>query len=540
MDYYEMGRYHPLHKKIIAISTSILVVVVALFSAYSLIPRGDYIDGNVINFPYSNSWSEDDLLDNPWRNNPMWQGLMHRSLLIADSTLQYVSLDLASDYQLSADGMTYTFILPDDLLWSDGMPITIDDLIFSIEGVCHCDMANSIYKTAFSNIEGGSEFLLDSSLSLTGLEQKGNSLIIHMATPYPQMDQILAQLAILPAHCFEGVDYADIYYNDYWKDPVVSGMYMVDSVDPGETVTLTQNPNYGGVAPQIETVILHVNYKLARLDYYSTNDITEIINYRSMRSMTEYPIDILFYRYFIFNVQGADGNSNEAMADPLVREAIAYAIDREDLLYDVYLDSGTLIDSGVPATYEAYDGISRSYDPDKARELLAESSYDLSRPLRLTYYYTDTTSKRFMEGVAEDLEAVGFTVDLFRLDAGAELYDQREYDLALKGLSAFDISEWYAEYGTTHSTFSQIFNGLTVFDEPLAQLNATTDETLQNEILLELQSLEHQSLYKIPLFTLGQVLYINEDRVNIPTNVTFGNTWYKYNCNFENWTINRE
>ncbi len=501
----------------------------------------EYIDGNVLNLPYINQWNDEDLIDNPWKNASFHTGLMYRNLFLSDSSFENVTCDLAQSYQISSDGLSYTITLKDGIVWSDGVALTVEDVVFSIQAVLQSSTANGLYVTAFSKIEGYQDFIADPSEALSGIEVvNSNTICIHLTSAHPNMIQVLAQFVILPAHCFEDTNLQFIDADPYWKDPVVSGMYQVGEVVSYETVQLVRNEYYTEQAPNIDEILLHMNYKFANLDYYSTNNITEIINYRSIRSMSEYKVDLLFYRYFVFNVEGVDGNQNTAMQDDLVREAIALAIDRASLLDEVYLNSGTLIESGVPSTDEAYNGQTISYDPAQAIALLAESSYDLSRSLRLAYYYTDKTSKSFMEGVAEDLEAVGFTVELCPLSTQTELYQDREYDLLLKGLSAFDVSDWYAEYANENANIAQLFGGDTEFDALVEALSTTTDEAAQNEILKELQALEEEYLYKLPLFTLSQVLYINEDRVSLPQNCTFGNTWYTYDVDFENWSIKKE
>ncbi|MFI3211815.1 MAG: ABC transporter substrate-binding protein [Eubacteriales bacterium] len=501
----------------------------------------EYIDGNVLNLPYVNQWNDDDLLDNPWKNAQFHSGLMFRNLFLADSIFETVTCDLASSYQISTDGLTYSITLKDGILWSDGEPLTINDVVFSIQAVLQSKTANGLYLNAFSKIEGYATFIENPSAGLSGLELVDeNTLLIHLDSSHPTMIQVLAQFTILPEHALLDADLPNIDYDDYWKDPIVSGMYKVGEVISYETVQLVRNDFYADTKPNIDEILLHMNYKFANLDYYSTNNITEIINYRSIRSMNEHKVDLLFYRYFVFNIEGIDDHENYAMQDATLRQAISLAIDRESLLYDVYLDSGTLIESGVPSSHSSYNGQVISYDPEKAISLIQESNYDLSRPLRLAYYYTDTTSKTFMEAVAEDLEAVGFNVELCFLSTSTELYEDREYDLLLKGLSAFDISEWYFEYTNENANLSRLLGGNTEFNSLVKELSTTIDADTEDTLLQELQTMELDAMYKLPLFTLSQVLYINEDRVNLPNNCTFGNTWYKYDVDFEYWSIKKE
>lgn len=529
-------------KRFRMIMSIIIAFFVLCFAVWKLdvLPFGkDYIDGNVLNLPYVAEWNDEDRIVSPWKNVQFHTGLMFRNLFLADSTFENVEMDLAQSYKVSDDGLVYEIVMKDGIVWSDYEALTVDDVVFSIEAVLVAEDANVIYSAAFSNIEGASEYIDGEAEHISGLVVTDNMLTINMSIAYPAMEQTLAQFVILPEHILGEEDWPTLYLNTYWADPVVSGMYKVGETVSYETVQLVKNEAYVGEEPNIDEVILYIDYKNADLDYYSTNNSTEIINYRSMRGMEEYNIDILFYRYFVFNICGDDGNQNEAMQDENVREAISCAIDKEGILSDIYFDSGEVIESGVPSSHESYMEVESSYDPEKAKQLLEESSYDMDRPLRLLYYYTDSVSRYFMERVAEDLEAVGFTVEINQSVDTTELYDLREYDIMLKGLSAFSVNEWYLEYSSSNANLSAIFGGITEFESLVNDLYIQVDKDEINDTLQELQVLEQDTLYKIPLFTLGQVLFIRDERVSIPSTVTFGNTWYKYDVDFENWYIKK-
>lgn len=522
------------------------IILVITFSLViwkmDIIPWGkEEIDGNVLNLAYVAEWNDEDRIVSPWKNIQFHTGLMFRNLFLADSTFENVEMDLAESYEVLEDGLVYEIVMKEGIVWSDYEPITAEDVAFSIEAVLVAEDVNVIYTTAFSNISGVTEYLNGESEHISGLEVDDNTLRIEMDVEYPEMIQILAQFVILPEHILGDEDWSTLYLNEYWSDPVVSGMYEIGETVSYETVQLVRNEAYVGIEPKIEEVILHIDYKNADLDYYSTNNTTEIINYRSMRGMESYEVDILFYRYFVFNIEGDDGNENEAMQDYNVRLAISYAIDTESILQDIYFDSGELLDSGVLRSSTSYNGVEFStYDPEKAIELLEASSYDMDRPLRLLYYYTDSVSKYCLEQVAEDLEAVGFTVEITQTTTTEDLYDLREYDMMLKGLSAFSVDEWYSEYSSSNPNLSALFGGVTEFESLVTNLNIEVDEEIREDILQELQILEQETLYKLPLFTLNQMVFIREERLSIPNSVTFGNTWYKYDVDYETWYIKTE
>src|SRR5699024_10636244 len=96
--------------------------------------------------------STDDKVPIPWLNRTMPTNLMFRSLFISDSTLNEASPDLAESYEVSEDGLTYTITLKDGLKWSDGEPLTADDVLWSIDAALQTTQVNSIYTSAFKKI----------------------------------------------------------------------------------------------------------------------------------------------------------------------------------------------------------------------------------------------------------------------------------------------------------------------------------------------------------------------------------------------------
>ena len=144
-----------------------------------------------------------------------------------------------------------------------------------------------------------------------------------------------------------------------------------------------------------------------------------------------------------------------------------------------------------------------------------------------------------MEAIAYYLGEVGITCDvqMFQESGTQGMFITRDYDLTYKGLSAFDISEWYSEYTSSNKNFQNILGGNTVFDDLTNQLMTTTDADQQAEILKELQALEQEELLKLPLATFKSIIYINRDRVWIPDDVEFGNPRYRYDMQFEQWKM---
>lgn len=471
--------------------------------------------------------TKDDRVPTPWLNRTMATNLMFRSLLLADSTLTKTSPDLAEKVEISEDGLTYTITLKDGLKWSDGEAIDAEDVLFSIDGVMAATTKNSIYSAAFGKI-----------VEKSG---EGNVVTLKLAAPYASMLDILGQFAILPQHALADADPATIDADDFWKNPVTSGYYMMDTLNVGNYFTLKPNPNYEGQAAKIQkvTVSYVTDYLTAAqagsADYLYGNasDLYEAMS--AMNNYTTYDVDVLFYKYFIFNMKGIDGKSNEAMQDLNVRKAIIGAIDRATLA--ALYPSAAVLSSGVPNNNDAFNGFSYEYNLDQAKADLAASSYDMSRPLRICYYNNDQTSIDLINMVVYYLEQLGLKVEsTLSNDGTTDLFTTRDYDIGFKGKSSFSMEEWYSEYMSTDALFANIFGGDTSFDAAISELAAATTPEAKKAALDKLQKLEQDMMYKVPMFTVGNAVFLSNN-VKLPAGVVFCNPLYSCDIDFANWTL---
>lgn len=470
--------------------------------------------------------STDDKVPTPWYNRNLATNLMFRSLFIADSTLTSVKPDLA-DYTVSDDGLTYTITMKDGLKWSDGEPLTVEDVVFSIETAQKAATINAIYTSAFAKI--------------ANMAVDGNVLTMTLTDPYAAMADVLAQFAILPKHCLENADPLSIDSDPFWQDPVTSGFYTIDEFKVGNYFTLKPNENYEGEAPKIKKVTVsyvtdYVTAAQSGLADYLYGNATDMVNALSkMDNYTAHEVDVLFYKYFIFNMKGIDGKENTAMQNVAVRKAVIEAIDRATL--STLYPSATVLNSGVPNNYDAYNGFEYNFDAEKAKADLQAAGYDFNRTFKICYYNNDQTSIDLINTVTYYLEQAGLKVEsTLSNDGTTDLFTTRDYDLGFKGKSAFSIDEWYTEYLSSDALFANIFGGDTDFDALVTELFAATDEAKRNEVLKELQVLEQEKVYKVPAFTVGNYVFLSNN-LKLPEGVKFCNPLYSCDLDFANWEI---
>mgnify|MGYP003347833973 CR=1 FL=1 len=163
---------------------------------------------------------------------------------------------------------------------------------------------------------------------------------------------------------------------------------------------------------------------------------------------------------------------------------------------------GKVINSGVTSGMPHHDATIPMYKFDKAKAiaLLKEAKFDFSKTVRLrTYNQTQPAVMILLTAVAQQLTDLGMKVEFlpFQGDATTELWTNRNYEIALKGLSAFNVGEWYAEYSNP-ATFGKLIGAQPQFEALNTKLLQTTGVRDTDQVLKDLQKLEQANLYKLP------------------------------------------
>ncbi|HEW0372379.1 TPA: ABC transporter substrate-binding protein [Streptococcus pneumoniae] len=538
-------------KKIVKLAltaAAVLIAVVGLVACSSGSKKSDFSESGKEKVFYLSGFLQGtgDRIPYVWQNGDgLVPYLLYRTLLMADSKYEKSTPDLAKDWKKSDDEKTYEFTLKDGLKWSDGEALTASDVEFSVKLALKASVINGIFPSTFTKIEGAKDFKDDKADKISGLTVDGNKVIFKLTAPVGDFEQMMTQFFILPKHKLESENPLELNNSSFWTAPVTSGMYKVKEISAGNFLEYDKNENYENEKPKFDKVVF--NYisdpVLALQDgksyFYSTNKPQEISQLDAVSTLSKKPIDILFYRYFIANLAGVEGNGDSLIANPKVREAILYAINRDELAKSVFSGIADVNNTGVPSSLEAHlkSANKFEYNPEKAKQLLKEAKYDNSRNLILAYYYKDQASQDFMQAVSYQLNEVGIKNEVVQItsDATTGLFKTRKYDLAYKGLSSFGYETWYGEYSSTNTNFKNITNGETSFDELSKKLSETSDVKERNKILASLQKLEQEKLLKLNLFTFKNFLYLNTEKVLIPDDVQFGNPFYKFDYKFEKW-----
>lgn len=314
-------------------------------------------------------------------------------------TLLYYSPDgtkdpeprIAESYEISDDGLDYTFHLRDDVTFHDGTPVTADDVVFSIE----------LYKASEYQ---GSQISMLSSVEATD----EHTVVCHLDAPYSPFLQGICSPMIASKAYYESSE------DDFVNNPIGTGPYKFVSRAKGSNIKLEANEDYYRGAPEIKEVTFEV------IPDSSTKAIalqTGEVNFAEIDSATKPQLEAnpaitiaevptSTFSYIAMNTE------KEPFNDVKVRQVINYAIDRDNLVAVCY-DGEAEVNSNICAKERfgySDDQFQYTYDPEKAKELLAEAGietpYDLGEILVAEKYSNLATV------IQNDLKAVGLDVTI--------------------------------------------------------------------------------------------------------------------------------
>jgi ABC-type transport system substrate-binding protein len=293
--------------------------------------------------------------------------LMFNSLVKKNEKFEYVP-ELASNVERSEDGLTFTFTLRDGVTFHDGRPLTSADAKYTLDMV----LANSFAKSA-SFFEG------------TGANRKGyvssvqapdaRTLVVRLNKPWTGLLPNLVAIPVIPKDS----------YQSQKAHPLGTGPFKFKSYDgTQQVVDMEANPRYWDGPSQVSTVRVRVISDANALQAELQSGRVDIaplptsLSPDSIKGLGSDP-NLTVHQFTGSNVNLLTFNTKEAPLDNIkVRQAIAYAIDREPLIRELLLGQGKIAHSILPEESWAYTpGQTYHYDPTRAKELLDEAGFRL-------------------------------------------------------------------------------------------------------------------------------------------------------------------
>lgn len=346
--------------------------------------------------------------------------LIYNGLVKYDKDLNVVG-DLAESWEVSQGGLVINFHLRKGIRWQDGKPFTADDVLYTYR-VTIDPKTPTAYSGDFLKVKKAE--VIDPYTFRATYDRPFAPALTSWST------------AILPKHLLEG---ADITRTPLSRRPVGTGPYMIKEWVTGQKIVLVSNPDYWEGRPYIDGYIMRIIPDMAtmflelRAGGIDRMDLTPL-QFTRQTETGFFRKNFRKYRYLSFSYTYLGYNlKNPLFADKRVRQAIAYAIDKDEIVQGVLLGLGKEATGPYkPGTWAYNPHVRRyPYDPAKARELLAEAGW------------TDRNGDGFLEkdGKAFSFEIITNQGNEVRKKT-AEIIQRRLADVGIE--AKIRIIEWAA------------------------------------------------------------------------------------------------
>jgi oligopeptide transport system substrate-binding protein len=405
---------------------------------------------------------------------------------------------------ISADALTYTIKLRDDLTWSDGEPLTAGDFVYSLKRLFDpAAGAGGYYYAFYTDIVGAEEAAGGGSVEDVGVTAVDDTTLeIRLVRPRPTLVTLLALWPAYPLR--EDV----VAQGDSWTEAgtlVGNGPYTLSEWAHDDHITLSANENYwGDDTPTVQTItyVIQPNEEAALIAYDNGElDMTPI----PATEASQKEGDAEQVKTAAHNTTGIQFNVTEPPFDNAdVRKAFAAAIDRETLVNNVRGGVGTPTTSWLPpgvAGYEPARGQEYAFSADAAKQFLSDAGYPDGEGLpEVTLTIGDSESERLTaEFVQEQLSRnLGIEINIETLE-GATFQDRflaSDFQATLGGWAAdyADPENWLPSQWSTGSG-----NNISLYS------NSDFDA------LMEQAAVELDNDTRIGLYTQAEEILIDND-----------------------------
>jgi len=353
--------------------------------------------------------------------------------------------DIATSWEPSEDGLTWTFHLRDGMEWQDGVPLTARDVVFTY------DLVLKTHQPAYIQYLSGVKDV-----------QAPDDATVVITTRRPKADMLAIAIPILPEHIWSKVDPDRLA--EYPNLPFVgSGPFRVTGLQAGRDVTLEPNPAYPpalGGPPVITRLTFEVgrdaqalleDYRAGKLDAVTDFPATMQPAYAEVAGSSTVASPAIGFHELGFNCwQSPRSKGDPLLRDATIRRAVHWAIDDDKIVASAMaglaVPGGSVVSPAQGDWYwEVPENARYSYDPQRAKQMLEDAGYSdrdadgiredaagrkLSfRLAALTEYPADQEAARMIVGWCRDVGIALHLQVMSEADFSDRIYDDADYDL---------------------------------------------------------------------------------------------------------------
>ncbi len=389
----------------------------------------------------------------------------------------HVGVGLAETARYDETAKNWIIKLRDDLKWSDGEPITNEDVIFTTDLIQNPEVISN-YSTALLNVKVS--------------ETESGELSFNLPAAYVDFDAAL-EFPILPKHSLENSDPKLLLESDFSKNPISSGAFKFNATQPigtnGEVIIyLSANENYYKGLPKLNNFAIHAfldnNAIISALNAETITATAELsgkdYDKITSKNILELKASVNSGVYAFLNTK------SDILSNVSVRQAIQKGINlgelREAAQSTMSLDYPILYSQADLANWQAIPEQNEGF----AKVALKEAGVDETKTLTIVTI-NEANLPDVAEKLAEQLRNLGFTVNLTAYDYSQEfisnVINTRSYDIFLYEVELGATPELFSYYhssqtGSSGLNFSNYSN--TIINDIILAVRETTDESLRN------------------------------------------------------------
>ncbi|MDG1449581.1 MAG: ABC transporter substrate-binding protein [Ascidiaceihabitans sp.] len=392
---------------------------------------------------------------------------------------------LAKSWDISDDGLVYTFILHDNVLFHDGSTMDAEDVQFSLNRARADDSTNA-QKALFAGITNIS--VLDTATVVVTLDAPNGNFLFNLAW---------GDAIIVAPESIDGIKQA----------PIGTGAFKFANWVQGDKIELIRNDAYWGTPAVLENVTFKfISDPTAAFASVMAEDVDAFVGFPAPENLPQFEADPRF-QVLVGSTEGETILSTNNKMPPFdnvkVREALAHAIDRQAIVDGAMFGYGTPIGTHFAPHNPAYVDLtgSSAYDPELAKKLLAEAGFADGFETTL-HLPPPSYARRGGEIIAAQLAQVGIKVQITNVEWAQWLetvFRGKDFGLTIVShtepmdIGIYANPEYYFQYDNP------------AFQELMTNLNATTDPEARTALMGDAQRMISSDFVNGYLFQLAQL-----------------------------------
>ncbi len=364
-----------------------------------------------------------------------WLSKIWSPLVSWNSDMSALEPQLATEWSANDDYTVWTFKLREGVLWHDGEAFTANDVVFSLNLAMNPDSATSF--------PGFSQLSRDTVKEVRAIDDL--TVEFDLVQANPRLPNNLTLLWILPQHALADLKPAD-YQNSDWffTNPIGTGPFKHEEFKRDQFWALVANPTYWRGAPKLARLINRyfadetsaiLALEAGEIQFtYASGDVALGFNDKADYKVFSGPSGVT--NYMIFNER------DPRFADVRVRQSFLYAIDRKTITETVLQGTAQVVPciGAFPSMYPPAEELNDyAYDPEMARQLLADAKFDGSTPVEVATYYNSQFHSDALAAMQSFLADVGVTITPIMQDVptyNSYFYTGEGWTISYRGVGA--------------------------------------------------------------------------------------------------------